>query len=110
VRLVCFRSFPAGEWSKTRRFLFARREATLPQVFDARVAYSNFDRPTGNETSSSAMLSVEKGLEEGHHRSSLRTTIKTVSIEREEGIAPGEKTEQTLFFWCRERYVPTEAR
>jgi hypothetical protein len=114
VRFTCFTTFPSGEGSETRLMLFEQVEARLRQVFDARVAHSNFDRPTGNETTGGAVISFGRDRHEGHFDLLVQRTSKTVGSDPEAIPAtarePSQRVESETYVWRGGRYVLAEGR
>jgi hypothetical protein len=114
VRFTCFNTFPAGEGSETRLLLIDVRPPALRQIFDAQVAHTNFDRPTGNETTSAAVLSVQREQHEGYFDLSVRTTTETVGSDPESfpntAQRAMQRTELVRFVWRGDRYVVVDPR
>jgi hypothetical protein len=112
VRFTCFRTFSAGEGSETRLLLFEQVDSSLRPIFDERVAGSNFDRPTGNETTSVGVVSVERAMHEGHFDLKVLMTTKTVGVAPTTSPAKasdaGERVERT-YVWQGGRYTPAGA-
>jgi hypothetical protein len=114
VRFTCFNAFPAGDGSETRLLLLELRDGALHQVFDEAVAQTNFDRPTGNQTSSDGVVSVRREKQDGHFDLSVRTTTKTVGSDPESYPKtlrhPIDRTETVRFVWNGTRYVTLAPR
>jgi hypothetical protein len=112
VRFTCAYTFPAGEGSDTRLLLLELRDGALHQVFDERIAHTNFDRPTGNENSATGSLSVLREQHAGHFDLELRTKTKTEGspsgASPNTAGKPSERTETARFVWDGSRYVPAK--
>jgi len=114
VRFTCFSAFPAGDGSETRLLLLELRDGALHQVFDETIAQTNFDRPTGNQTTSDGVVTVRREKQDGHFDLSLRTTTKTVGSDPESFPNtlrhPIDRTETVSFVWNGTRYVTLAPR
>jgi hypothetical protein len=86
------------------------RDGTLRQVLDEKISSINYDRPTGDTTTTTGLVSVQRQKHAGYFDLDLRLTTKT------EGSDPHtfpnttrqavESTETTHFVWngkCYER-------
>jgi hypothetical protein len=113
-RFTCFTTFPSGDGSETRLMLFEQVEARLRQVFDGRVAHSNFDRPTGNETTSGAVVSFGRDRHQGHFDLLVQRTSKTVGSDPQDFPAtarePIQRTESETYVGRDGRYVLADGR
>jgi hypothetical protein len=90
------------------------QDGTLRQVFDEKIASTNYDRPTADTTTTTGLVSVQRQQHAGHFDLQLRLRTKT------EGSDPQtfpntarqliESTETTSFIWNGERYEAAKER
>jgi hypothetical protein len=114
VRFSCANTFPAGEGTETRLLLLELHDGALRQVFDEAIANTNFDRPTGNESTTAGVLSVQREQHAGYFDLQLRTKTK---VKGSDPVAfpntvrqASERTETTRFVWQDDRYAVSAAR
>jgi hypothetical protein len=114
VRFTCAKTFPAAEGIETRLLLLELHGGALRQVFDEKISSINHDRPTGDTTTITGLLSVQGQQHAGYFDLALRLKTKTEGSDPETlpktTRQPTASTEMTRFVWTGERYAVATGR
>jgi hypothetical protein len=114
VRFMCAKTFPATEGVETRLSLFALQDGTLRQVFDEKIASTNYYRPAGNTITTSGAVSVQREQHAGHFDLELRLKTKTQGSDPNAfpntTRQPIESIETRRFVWNGRRYEAVKGR
>jgi hypothetical protein len=79
-------------------------------VFDATVGRTNFDRPSGNQSTTIGVLSVQREQHAGYFDLLLRSKTRIESVDPgADHDTAGQRSQTERFLWNGEHYVASSA-